>query len=79
MAIEEQVAKTLIKYIAIARRKCWRRGTNWSRVCLTKSWFWNDENAIDFRRSDVQEEDEEDITLANFIEKYKSKLMRKNI
>ena len=28
----------------------------------------NDENAIDFRWSDVTEEDEEDIALANFIE-----------
>ena len=28
----------------------------------------NDENAIDFRWSDVQEEDKEDIALVNFIE-----------
>ena len=37
----------------------------------------NDENAIEFKWLDVQEEDKEDITLANFIENYKSKLMRK--
>ena len=30
--------------------------------------FDNNENAIDFRWSDVKEEDEEDIALANFIE-----------
>ena len=29
---------------------------------------YNDENAIDFKWSGVQEEDEEDIALANFIE-----------
>ena len=44
----------------------------------SKNWSWNDENAIDFRWSGVQEEDKEDIALANFIEKYKSKLMRKS-
>ena len=33
-----------------------------------KSWSWNDVNAINFRWSGVQEEDEEDIALANFIE-----------
>ena len=36
----------------------------------------NDENAIDFWSSDVQE-DEKDIFEANFIESYKSKLMKK--
>ena len=41
------------------------------------SCSWNDENAIDFRWSSVQDEDEEDIILANLIENYKSKLMRK--
>ena len=38
--------------------KKWR---HWHRVCWAKSWSWNDENAFDFRRSDVQEENEEDI------------------
>ena len=33
-----------------------------------KTGPYNDENAIDFRWSDVQEEDEVDIALANFIE-----------
>ena len=47
----------------------WRReGTNWYWVCWAKSWFWNDENAIDFKWSEVKEEDEEDIALINFIE-----------
>ena len=32
----------------------------------------NDENAIDFKWSGVQEEDREDIALANFIENYKA-------
>ena len=33
-----------------------------------KTDHYNDENAIDFKWSDVQEEDEEGIALANFIE-----------
>ena len=37
---------------------------------------YNDENGFDFKWSDVQEEDEEDIALANFIEIYKSKLIK---
>ena len=45
-----------------------REGTNWSRVFRTKSWSWNHENAIDFKLSDVKEEDEEDVALANFTE-----------
>ena len=36
----------------------------------------NDENAIDFRWSDVQEEDEVDIDKATLLRAYKSKLMR---
>ena len=35
---------------------------------MNKNRSWNDENVIDFKWSDVQEEDEEDIALANFIE-----------
>ena len=41
-----------------------------------KNRSWNDENAIDFKWSDAKEEDEEDITLANLIENYKSKMIR---
>ena len=40
----------------------------WYWVYWTKSWSWNDENAIDFRWSDVREENSEDIALAKFIE-----------
>ena len=46
-------------------------------VDWAKLWSWNDENVIDFRWSDVQVEDEEDITLGNFIKNYKNKQMRK--
>ena len=35
---------------------------------LSKSWSWNDENENDFRCPSVQEEDEKDIALVNFIE-----------
>ena len=45
-----------------------REGTNWFWVFRTKSWSWNYENTIDFKLSDVKEEDEEDVALANFIE-----------
>ena len=38
----------------------------------------NHENAIDFRYSDVQEEDEEDIALANFIESLQKQADEKN-
>ena len=54
-----------------------KRKVNWYLDYWTKRSSWNDENAIDYRLSDVQEEDLEDIALANFIENYKSKLMRK--
>ena len=50
-------------------------GGNWYWVYSANSCSWNDQNAIDFRWSGVQDED--DITLANLIENYKSKLMRK--
>ena len=52
-------------------------GGNWYWVYWANNCSWNDENAIDFRLSGVLDEDEEDITLANLIENYKSKLMRK--
>ena len=38
-----------------------------------KSDPYNDENAINFRWSDVEEENEEDIALANFIESLQKK------
>ena len=45
---------------------------------LIKTDTYNDENSIDSKWSDLTEEDEEDIGLANLIESLKkSKLMRK--
>ena len=38
----------------------------------------NDENAINFRWSDVKEEDEEDIALANFIESLQKQTDKEN-
>ena len=52
-------------------------GGNWYWVYWVNSCSWNDENAIEFRCSGIQDENEEDIILANLIEKFKSKLMRK--
>ena len=43
---------------------------------VSKKRCWNDEITIDFKWSGVQKE--EDIALANFIENYKSKLIRRN-
>ena len=45
-----------------------RERINWYLVYLTKRSSLNDENTIEFRWSGVQEEDEEDIVLANFVE-----------
>ena len=45
-----------------------KRRSQLIRACITKNWSWNDQNAIAFKWSDVQEEDKKDIALANFIE-----------
>ena len=45
---------------------------------LSKNRSWNDENAIDFRWSDVTEEDEEDIALVNFIENLQKQTDKEN-
>ena len=49
--------------------KRWKRkGADRYWAYCSKRCIWNGENAIDFRWSDEQEGDEEDIVLANFIE-----------
>ena len=46
-------------------------------LLIKKTDRYNDENSIDSKWSDLTEEDEEDIALANFIESLKkNKLMR---
>ena len=45
---------------------------------LKKSGPNNDENAIDFKWSDVKEEDEEDFTKANFIESLQKQTDKQN-
>ena len=73
MTTGRPVAKTLIKYNSNSSEE------NEEEKYLaywTKISSWNDENVIDFRWSGVQEEDGEDIALANFIENYKSKLIK---
>ena len=42
-------------------------GGNWYWVYSANSCSWNYQNAIEFRWSGVQDEDEVDITLANLI------------
>ena len=72
------VAKTLIKYNSNSSEENDEEEKEPIDIEFTeqKTDPENNENVIDFRWSDVQE-DEEDIALVNFIENYKSKLMRK--
>ena len=55
-----------------------KRRSNWYWVHWGKSGPYNDENAIDFRWSEVKEEDEEDIALANFIESLQKQTNKEN-
>ena len=69
MATGKPVAKFLIKYNRNNLEKRRRReGVNLYWVYWGKSYLYNDENAIDFKWSDVKEEDEEDNPLIKFIE-----------
>ena len=69
MAAGRSIAKTLIKYNSSCLKKNdEKKGADRYLVYWSKRWSWNDENAIDFRLSDVKEEDEKDTSLANFIE-----------
>ena len=70
MATGRSVAKTLIKYNCYNFEENDEEENEPINIELTKQKTdpYNNENAIDFRLSDVQEEDEEDIVLANFIE-----------
>ena len=69
MATGRPVAKTLIKYNSSCSQKNdeIRKGADRYWVYWSKRRSWNDENAIDFKWSDVKE-DEKDTALANFIE-----------
>ena len=70
MATDLPVAKALIKYNINSSEEKDEEEKELIDIELTeqKSYSYNDEKAIDFRWSDLQEEDEEDIALANFIE-----------
>ena len=69
MATGRPDAKILIKYNSNNLEETMKkRRSQFILSLLRKSDLYNDENAIDFRWSDVKEEDEKDITLANFIE-----------
>ena len=60
-------------------RKWWRReGINWYWVYWAKIWSKNDENAIDFKWSDVQGEDEEDIAKVNFNDNFQNQVDEEN-
>ena len=74
------VAKALIKYNSNNLEENDEEEKELINIELTdqKTDSYNDENSIDSKWSDLTEEDEEDIALANSIESLKkSKLMRK--
>ena len=68
MATGKPVVKTLIKYINNLEDNDEEENEP-INIELTeqKTYPYNDENAVDFKWSDVKEEDEIDIALANFI------------
>ena len=77
MATGLPAAKTLIEFKQLIGGNIkGREGANRNWVNEQKADPYNVEYAFDFKWSGVQEEDEEDIILANFIKNYKSKLMR---
>ena len=67
MATERPVAKTLIKYNSYRLEENDEVENESINIELSeqKTDIYNDENAIEFWWSNVQEEDEEDIALAN--------------
>ena len=50
----------------------------WIEFTEQKSYPQNDENAIEFRRSDIRGEDEKDNTKANLIESLQKKVNKEN-
>ena len=70
LATEKPVTKTLIKYNSSCLEKNDEKEKEPIYIEITDQNAdpYNDENAIDFKWSDVKEEDEEDIALANLIE-----------
>ena len=75
MATSLPVAKNLIKHNSNDSEENDKKEKEPISIELTeqKTDPYNYENAIDFRWSDVQEENEEDIALANFIESLQKK------
>ena len=68
MATGLLIAKTLIKYNNNLKKNYEKEEPINTEVTEQKTYPYNDENAIDFKWYGLQEEDEEDIALANFIE-----------
>ena len=68
MATGRPVAKILIKYNINSLEENNEKEKKINiEITEQKYRSWNDENAIDFKWPGVQEEDEEDIALVNFI------------
>ena len=57
----------------------WRKEEeNWYWIYWANSFSNNSEHAIDFKLSDVQQEDEEDIRKANFIDSFQKQADSEN-
>ena len=69
MTTGNPVAKALIRYNNNLKEKDEEEKKPINIGSPSKNRSWNDENASDFKWSGVQEKDEEDIALANFIER----------
>ena len=74
MATERPVAENLIKYNSNRLEENDEEENEPINIELTDKTTdpYNDENSIDSKWSDLTEEDEEDIALANFIESLKN-------
>ena len=74
MATERPVAENLIKYNSNRLEENDEEENEPINIELTDKTIdpYNDENTIDSKWSDLTEEDEEDIALANFIESLKN-------
>ena len=74
MSTERPVVENLIKYNSNRLEENDEEENEPINIVLTNKTTdpYNDENAIDSKWSDLTEEDEEDIALANFIESLKN-------
>ena len=78
MAAGLPVAKALIKYNNSLKENEEEKESIDIELTEQKTDSYNEENAIDFKWSGVQEEDDEDIALVNFIDKLQKQYDEEN-